>query len=71
MADLRIAFMGTPAVVVPIFAVVERIAADLDAEIVAVYTGPDRPAGRRGARWNRRAPEGVRLSSGALHALYI
>ena len=46
MADLRIAFMGTPAAVVPIFAVVERIAADLDAEIVAVYTGPDRPAGR-------------------------
>ena len=38
--------MGTPNVVVPILQAVERIATNLDAELVAVYTGPDRPAGR-------------------------
>jgi methionyl-tRNA formyltransferase len=46
MGDMRIVFMGTPNVVVPILQATERIATNLDADIVAVYTGPDRPAGR-------------------------
>jgi methionyl-tRNA formyltransferase len=46
MASLRIVFMGSPAFVIPIIASTERVASELDGEIVAVYTAPDRPAGR-------------------------
>lgn len=42
---LRIVFMGTPAFAVPCL---ERLVAD-GYEVVAVYTQPDRPAGRSGA----------------------
>jgi methionyl-tRNA formyltransferase len=46
MASLRIVFMGSPEFVVPILHSTERVAPELDGEIVAVYTAPDRPAGR-------------------------
>jgi methionyl-tRNA formyltransferase len=43
---MRIVFMGTPSFVVPTLQAVERIATNLDGDIIAVYAGPDRPAGR-------------------------
>jgi methionyl-tRNA formyltransferase len=46
MASLRIVFMGSPSFVIPILSSTERVASELDGEIVAVYTTPDRPAGR-------------------------
>lgn len=46
MASLRIVFMGSPAFVIPILSSTEHVASELDGEIVAVYTAPDRPSGR-------------------------
>ena len=46
MASLRIVFMGTPEFVIPILSATERIAPELDGEIVAVYTAPDGRVGR-------------------------
>jgi methionyl-tRNA formyltransferase len=46
MGLIRIVFMGTPQFVVPVLEAVERFAAANDAEVAAVYAGPDRPAGR-------------------------
>ncbi len=46
MASLRIVFMGSPEFVIPILSCTERVAPELDGEIVAVYAAPDRPAGR-------------------------
>jgi methionyl-tRNA formyltransferase len=46
MASLRIVFMGSPGVVIPILSSIERMASELDGKIVAVYAAPDRAAGR-------------------------
>jgi methionyl-tRNA formyltransferase len=46
MASLRIVFMGSPDFVIPILSCTERVASELDGELVAVYAAPDRPAGR-------------------------
>jgi methionyl-tRNA formyltransferase len=46
MSKLRIVFFGTPGFVVPVLKSVEKIAKAVDGRVVAVYSGPDRPAGR-------------------------
>ncbi|MDA1035252.1 MAG: methionyl-tRNA formyltransferase [Chloroflexi bacterium] len=46
MSDLRVVFMGTPAFVVPVLKSVEKIVEEIGGRVVAVYSGPDRPAGR-------------------------
>jgi methionyl-tRNA formyltransferase len=46
MNELRVVFMGTPDFVIPVLKSVEKIAQDLNGRVVAVYSAPDRLAGR-------------------------
>jgi len=54
---MRLVFMGTPALVLP---VLDGLAADPDLQVVGVYTQPDRPRGRG------RTPEMPPVKSHAL-----
>ena len=46
MSELRVVFMGTPDFVIPVLKSVEKVMRDIGGRVIAVYSGPDRPAGR-------------------------
>jgi len=46
MSTLNVVFMGTPSFVVPVLEAVERLLPEIDGRVVAVYTAPEKPAGR-------------------------